>query len=89
MKLIKVAIHANRDDTHDLHRLVDDLFAQLQERLTSETTGPAALKMLLTDITGFLLFPARSCSGYGPGVQRPRWDTHFTFLVGFPHCCRQ
>ena len=28
LNLTKAAIHANRDDTHDLHRLVDDLFSQ-------------------------------------------------------------
>ena len=28
LKLVKASIHANRDDTHDLHRLVDDLFVQ-------------------------------------------------------------
>ena len=47
------SIHPNRDDTHDLHRLVDDLFAQLQERLTSGATGPAALKTLLAEITDY------------------------------------
>ena len=35
LKLTKAAISPNRDDTHDLHRLIDDLFSQLQERLTS------------------------------------------------------
>ena len=48
-KLTKAAINANRDDTHDLHRLVDDLFSQLQERLSSGTGGPAAFKTLLSD----------------------------------------
>ena len=49
LKLAKAAINANRDDTHDLHRLVDDLFSQLQERLSSGTGGPAAFKTLLSD----------------------------------------
>ena len=49
LKLTKAAINANRDDTHDLHRLVDDLFSQLQERLSSRSGGPAAFKTLLTD----------------------------------------
>ena len=34
LKLAKAAITPNRDDNHDLHRLVDDLFSQLQERMT-------------------------------------------------------
>ena len=41
-KLTKAVINANRDDTHDLHRLVDDLFSQLQERMMTGSTGPAA-----------------------------------------------
>ena len=49
LKLAKAAINANRDDTHDLHRLADDLFLQLQERLSSGSGGPAAFKTLLTD----------------------------------------
>ena len=53
LKLVKASIHANCDDTHDLHHLVDDLFAQLQERLTSGLSGPATLKMLLADITDY------------------------------------
>ena len=47
LKLTKAAINANRDDTHDLHRLVDDLFSQLQERLTTGSSGPSAFKILL------------------------------------------
>ena len=49
LKLTKAAINANRDDTHDLHRLVDDLFFQLQERITTGSSGPAAFKLLLVD----------------------------------------
>ena len=29
LELTTAAINANRDDAHDLHRLVDDLFSQL------------------------------------------------------------
>ena len=42
LKLTKASIIANRDDTHILHRFIDDLFAQLQERLASGVDGPAA-----------------------------------------------
>ena len=52
-KLTKAAINANRDDTHDLHRLVDDLFSQLQKRLSSGSSEPAAFKILLTDFAEF------------------------------------
>ena len=41
------------DLTHDLHRLVDDLFSQLQERLSSGTGGPAAFKILLSDFADY------------------------------------
>ena len=53
LKLTKAAINANRDDTHDLHRLVDDLFSQLQERLSSGSGGPAAFKTLLMDFADY------------------------------------
>ena len=53
LKLTKAAINANRNDTHDLHRLVDDLFSQLQERLSSGTGGPAAFKILLSDFADY------------------------------------
>ena len=53
LKLTKAAINANRDDTHDLHRLVDDLFSQLQERLSSGSGGPAAFKTLLPDFADY------------------------------------
>ena len=49
LKLTKAAIAPNRDDTHDLHRLIDDIFSQLQERMTSGASGPTAFKTLLTD----------------------------------------
>ena len=49
LKLIKAAIAPNRDDTHDLHCLIDDLFSQLQERMTSGASGPVTFKTLLTD----------------------------------------
>ena len=51
LKLTKASIVPNRDDTHTLHRLIDDLFAQLQERLASGVDGPAAFRTLLTDVT--------------------------------------
>ena len=54
LKLAKAAIAPNRDDTHDLHRLVDDLFSQLQERMTSGASGPVAFKTLLTDFAVLL-----------------------------------
>ena len=53
LKLTKAAINANRDDTHDLHRLVDDPFSQLQERLSSGIGGPAAFKTLLSDFADY------------------------------------
>ena len=40
LKLRKALIIASRDDTHILHRLIDDLFTQLQERLASDVDGP-------------------------------------------------
>ena len=53
LKLTKAAINANRDHTHDLHRLVDNLFSQLQEKLSSGIGGPAAFKTLLTDFADY------------------------------------
>ena len=53
LKLTKAAINANRDDTHNLHRLVDDLFLQIQERLSSGSGGPAAFKIMLTDFADY------------------------------------
>ena len=53
LKLTKAAIAPNRDDTHDLHRLIDDLFSQLQERMTSGASGPVAFKTLLTDFADY------------------------------------
>ena len=50
LKLTEASIVSNRNDTHTLHRLVDDLFAQLQERLASGVDGPGAFRTLLTDI---------------------------------------
>ena len=50
LKLTKVSIVPNRDDTHSLHRLVDDLFAQFQERLAFGVDRPGAFKTLLTDV---------------------------------------
>jgi hypothetical protein len=53
LKLIKASIIANRDDTHILHRIMYDLFAQLQERLASSVDEPAAFGTLLTDIADY------------------------------------
>ena len=53
LKLIKAAINANRDDTHNLHRLVDDLSSQLQDRITTGSSGPAAFKILLADFADY------------------------------------
>ena len=53
LKLTKAAINANSDDTHDLHRLFDDLFSQLQERMMTGSTGPAAFKILLADFADY------------------------------------
>ena len=53
LKLTKAAINANRDDTHDLHRLVDDLFSQLQQMMTTGSSGPSAFKILLADFADF------------------------------------
>ena len=61
LKLTKAAINANRDDTHDLHRLVD-LFSQIQERLSSGSGGPAAFKILLTDFADYFDRPPREAA---------------------------
>ena len=53
LKLSKAAINANCDDTHDLHRLVDDLFSQLQESMMTRSTGPAVFKLLLVDFADY------------------------------------
>ena len=51
---MKSAIHVNRDDTHGLHRLVDGLFAQLQESMTKRACSSAAFKVLLTELAVYL-----------------------------------
>ena len=53
LKLTKAAINANRDDTHDLHHLVDNLFSQLQGRMMTGSSGPAAFKISLTDLADY------------------------------------
>ena len=53
LKLTKAAISPNRDDTHDLHRLIDDLFPQLRKRLTSGSSGPDAFRTLLADFADY------------------------------------
>ena len=55
LKLTKVAITPNRDDTNDLHRLVDYLFSQLQERMTAGSSGPETFKTLLADFADYLI----------------------------------
>lgn len=50
--LTKYAIHANRDDTYDLHRFVY-LFAKLHERMTKGASGSAAFKVLLTELADY------------------------------------
>ena len=50
LKLTKASIIPNRDDSHALHRLVDNLFAQLQERLACDVDGPAAFRAFLIDV---------------------------------------
>ena len=54
LELTKAAINANCDDTHDLHRLVDDLFSQLQERMMTGSSEPATFKTLLADFADYL-----------------------------------
>ena len=54
LKLTKASNIANRDDTHTLHRLVDDLFAQRQKRLTSGVNGSAAFRTLLVDVADYI-----------------------------------
>ena len=53
LKLTKASIIANRDDTHTLHRLVDDFLAQLQERLTFGVDGLAAFRTFLIDVADY------------------------------------
>ena len=53
LKLTEAVINANRDNIRDLHRLVDDLFSQLQERITTGSSGPSAFKILLADFADY------------------------------------
>ena len=53
LKLTEAAISANRDDNHDLYRLVDGLFSQLQERMKKGSSGPSAFKILLADFADY------------------------------------
>ena len=62
LKLTKASIMANRDDTHTLHRLVNDLFAQLQGRLASGVDGPAAFRTLLIDVTDYFYRASRGAA---------------------------
>lgn len=43
----------NRDNTRDLHRLVDGLFEQLQERMTKGVRGPATFKVYFTELADY------------------------------------
>ena len=52
-KLTKAAINANLDDIHDLHRLVDDLFSQLQERMMTGSSGLSAFTILSADFADY------------------------------------
>ena len=62
LKLTKASIVPNCDDTYILYRLVDDLFAQLQERLASGVDGPAAFRTLLTDVADYFNRAPRGAS---------------------------
>ena len=53
LKLTKASINANRNDPHDLHGLVDDLFIQLQERMATGSSGPSAFKIFLADFADY------------------------------------
>ena len=53
LKLTKATITPNRDDTHDLHRLTDDMFPNCRKRMTSGSSGPAAFKTLLADLADY------------------------------------
>ena len=53
LKLTEATINANRDDTHDLHRLVDNLFSQLQESMMTGSSGTAAFKILLVNFADY------------------------------------
>ena len=52
-KLMKASIIPNRDDTHILHRFIDDLFAQVQEMLASGVDGRGAFRTLLIDVADY------------------------------------
>lgn len=54
---MKASIYASYDDMHDLYRLADDLFVQLQERETSELSTPAALTMPPAGYHRLLIMP--------------------------------
>ena len=53
LKLTKAAINANRDDTHDLHGLVDNMFSQLQERMPTGSSGSSAFEISLADFADY------------------------------------
>ena len=76
LKLAKAAINADRDDTHDLHRLVDDLFSQRQERMMTGSSEPAAFKTCwqispTTSIERRVELPSRPCRSLAFVLGRP------------------
>ena len=74
-----MSIHGNRNETHNLRRVVDDLFVLLQERLNSGLSGPAAFKMLLSDIT--------DCFDHAPSGAALMTLQTFGVRTGTPFCC--
>ena len=83
LKLTKVSIIANRDDTHALHRLVDDLFAQLRETLASGVNGLSAFRTLLTDVAGYFDRAPRGSGLQTPEIRRTSWDALLKLLAFF------
>ena len=80
-KQTKASTVTNRHDTHTLHRLVDDHFAQLQERLALGVDGPGAFKTLLTNAADH--FDRRRGFSISPKIRRTLWDTLFELLTFF------
>ena len=90
LKLTKASIVPNRDDTHTLHRLIDDLFTQFQERLASGVDGPAAFRTLLTDVTDYFEPLAKRSSIRDPAkVGVPSGTPFSNYLRSFRVVCRE
>ena len=85
LKLTKASIIANRDDTHILHRFIDDLFAQLQERLALGMDEPAAFETLLTDVADYF---DRAPRGAGLATLQQFGVTSGTLFSSFPRSFR-